>query len=709
MKIRFLLLSGMVIAALGAAEAKKHAITHEDLWLLKRVGAPVPSPDGKRAVFSVTEPAYDAKDQSSDLWLVALEGEPVPRQITHTKPAETGAKWSPDSTRVAFAAKREGDDVTQIYVLDLAHGGEAERVTSLSTGARSPDWSPDGRRLLFVSEVYPGATDDAANKKAAQALKDRKYHVRVYENFPIKYWDHWLDEKRAHLFVQDAKAGAKPRDLFAQTRFAELPGFAGRETDSGEDLPAAWAPDGQTIVFAAATTKNHAAYESVPTQLFEVAVGGGEPRPLTNDRNSYGEPQFAADGRTLLVEFDAGGDGKTYHHSRIAAFPWPFEAAKRRILTASLDLSVGRFGESADGRTIYFTAEAGEQTKLFSVPAAGGAVEPLDLPKDGCLGGFAIGGRALVATYDSATRPAELVRIDLRAKALRPLTHFNDEKIATLDLPPLERFETKNAKGVAIHTLLVRPAGFDPAKKYPLFVVLHGGPSPQFKDAWGLRWNYHLLAAPGYVLVLTNYTGSSGYSEEFGQAIQNDPLKGPADEINQAADEAIKRYAFIDGTRQAAGGASYGGHLANWLEATTTRYKCLISHAGLVNLETQWATSDGIYHRELNNGGPIWEQGPVWREQNPIRLAGNHAKGTGWVTPMLLSVGENDFRVPMNNTFENWGYLQRLQVPGKLLVFPEANHWIMKGEDSRYWFGEVHAWLARWLKAPHANDAKATE
>jgi dipeptidyl aminopeptidase/acylaminoacyl peptidase len=270
--------------------------------------------------------------------------------------------------------------------------------------------------------------------------------------------------------------------------------------------------------------------------------------------------------------------------------------------------------------------------------------------------------------------------------------------VAKLDLPALEHFTFTNAKGRTIHNLVVRPAGFDPAKKYPLFVVIHGGPAPQFKDAWGIRWNYHLLASPGYVLVLTNYTGSSGYSEEFGQAIQNDPLKGPADEINQGADEAIKRFAFIDASRQAAGGASYGGHLANWLQATTTRYKCLISHAGLVNLETQWATSDGIYHRELNNGGPIWEQGAIWREQNPIRLVGNHEKKTGWVTPILLSVGENDFRVPMNNTLENWGYLQRLQIPSKLLVFPEENHWITKGEDSRFWFGEVHAWLAKWLK-----------
>jgi dipeptidyl aminopeptidase/acylaminoacyl peptidase len=290
------------------------------------------------------------------------------------------------------------------------------------------------------------------------------------------------------------------------------------------------------------------------------------------------------------------------------------------------------------------------------------------------------------------------VRLDVAAKSYRALTRFNDDALAAFDLPPVEKFSFTSAKGRPIANLLVKPAGFDAAKKYPLLVLLHGGPTPQFKDQWGIRWNYHLLAARGYVLVLTNYSGSTGYTEAFGQAIQFDPLKTPADEINQGADEAIKRFSFIDGSRQAAAGASYGGHLANWLQATTTRYKALVSHAGLATLSTQWSTSDSAYPREVTNGGPVWEQNPIWRDQSPTTYAGNHAKGTGWVTPMLLSVGEQDFRVPMNNALEMWTYLQRLQVPGKLLVFPDENHWILKGENSKFWFAEVHGWLAKYLR-----------
>jgi dipeptidyl aminopeptidase/acylaminoacyl peptidase len=272
------------------------------------------------------------------------------------------------------------------------------------------------------------------------------------------------------------------------------------------------------------------------------------------------------------------------------------------------------------------------------------------------------------------------------------LTKFNATRVAQLDLPAIEDFWFTSSRGKRIHSLLVRPPGFDAAKKYPLFVMIHGGPHGMWRDQFFIRWNYHLLAAPGYVLLLTNYSGSTGFGEAFARSIQGDPLKGPADEINEAADAAISEFHFIDGSRQCAGGGSYGGHLSNWLQATTTRYKCLISHAGLVNLESQWGTSDTIYSREVNLGGPPWEQGPVWREQNPIRYAAKFR------TPALVTVGENDFRVPLNNALEYWSALQRMHVPSRLIVFPDENHWIQKGEDSRLFYSEVAAWLDRWLK-----------
>ena len=239
--------------------------------------------------------------------------------------------------------------------------------------------------------------------------------------------------------------------------------------------------------------------------------------------------------------------------------------------------------------------------------------------------------------------------------------------------------------------MLALPPDFNESKKYPLFVVMHGGPHGAWKDEFVIRWNYHLLAKPGYIVLLTNFTGSTGFGEAFAQAIVGDPLKTPADEVNQAADEAIRRFPFIDATRQAAGGASYGGHLAYWMQATTTRYRTLVAHAGSINMEAQWGTSDASLHRELMFGGPVWEQNPIWREQNPIRYAAN------FTTPMMLTVGEKDYRVPLNNTLEMWSVLQRMRVPSRLMVFPEENHWILNPENSRVFYQEVHKWFGQWV------------
>jgi dipeptidyl aminopeptidase/acylaminoacyl peptidase len=695
---RFLaLLSLMVVPAvvLRAAETPaKQAITHEDVWLMKRLGTPVPSPDGQWVVYAVTDPAYDEKESATDLWLKSLADDTPARRITFSKPAESGAAWSPDSRKLAFTAKRDGDEVGQVYVLDLVAGGEAERITSLSTGASAPKWSPDGGKLLFTSSVYPGAADDEANKKAAKAVKDRKYNARAYEEFPPRFWMKWRDEKRTHLFVQEAKAGAVARDLLAGTKLADTAGFGGSLGTSGENLEAEWAPDGAAIVFTAVLNRHDSAFANVNTQIFSMPAAGGEPQRLTNDKRSYGSLQFSPDGKTLLCSYSAEEPGKVYDLSRLASFLWPLQG-EAKILTASLDRAVSGFATPEGADRIYFTYEHAGLEKLYSVSYAGNDVREEPSPATGTISGLSAGGRALTGLWESTTNPQEVYAFHGASKRL---TAINTDKAATIDWLPVEHFWFTSAKGRNIHSMIVKPAGFDPAKKYPLFTVIHGGAASMWRDAFVLRWNYDLLARPGYVVLLTDYTGSTGYGEEFARAIQFDPLKTPGDEVNQAVDEAVKRYDFIDGTRLAAGGASYGGHLANWLQATTTRYRAIVSHAGEADLIMQWGTSDSVFGREVNAGGPIWGDSPVWRKQSPALQAGNHAKGTGFTTPILITVGELDYRVPVNNAYMWFTLNQRLQVPSKLIVFPEAGHWILRGEDSRYFYGEVHAWLGKYLK-----------
>src|SRR6185503_11889674 len=350
-----LLVLTLVLFAPLSASAQKVPLTHETMWLMKRVGAPVPSPDGKWVVFQLVEPAYDEKDQVSDLWIVPTDGSVKPRRLTFTKGGESGVAWSPDGRRIAFSARREGDEASQIYVLDIADGGEAVRVTSLSTGARLPQWRPDGQALLFVSTVYPGAADDDANKKIASDRKAQKYRVRVYDKFPVRNWDKWLDDTQTHLFVQTVEPGAKAKDLLAGTKLVSERGFAGRGTDSADELDAVWTPDGNEIVFVASTNSDTAAYANPNTSLFKVSTSGGEPVRLTTSRDAFGRPAFRPDGKALYASFEIETDNKTYHLERLAKFSWP-TMGQPEILTARFDRSVGSFAFTPDSKSIYLTA-----------------------------------------------------------------------------------------------------------------------------------------------------------------------------------------------------------------------------------------------------------------------------------------------------------------------------------------------------------------
>lgn len=688
-----LALFALTLAGLAAA---KEPITHEALFLMKRVGAPLPSPDGKWVAFSLTEPSYDSKEQVSDVWIVPADGSANPRRITSSKASEGDVTWSPDSGRLGFTAKRDGDEAGQFYVLDLAGGGEAQRVTDVSTGVGTPNFSPDGKSIAFSSTVFREAADDEANKKAAKDAKDRKYNVRIYDSFPIRNWDRWVDpEKQVHLFVQPLADGAKAKDLLAGTKLVTNPGFGGTGSGlGGESIRTEWSPDGQWLIFSATTTRNIAAYAEVSVDLYRQRVTGGEPERIAFADGSYTSPSFSADGKVLYATFNPNNK-EPYNNDRIVAFDWPAMTNQRQIVGQPFDRSVDSYAVTADGKTVYFTAEDAGLMKIYTVPTKGGEVKLAVDPQRGVLTDLEIAASApslvLVGLWSSSVNPAEVVRIDPVTGKHRNLTDFNVAKAAELDWQSPQHFWFTNNAGQRIHNLLVVPENFDPNKKYPLFVLIHGGAANMWRDAISLRWNYHLLAKPGYVMLMTNYRGSTGFGEKFAQSIQGTPLKGPGDDVNQGADEAIKRYPFIDGSRQVAGGASYGGHLANWLEATTTRYKALISHAGLSSLQTQWGTSDSIYGRELMVGGPYWEGGSLWREQSPTTYAAN------FKTPILLSVGERDYRVPLPNTLEMWAVLQRMQVPSRLIVWPEENHWILNGENAKIFYREVWDWIAKWV------------
>jgi dipeptidyl aminopeptidase/acylaminoacyl peptidase len=684
-------LAALALTATAYADELR-PITHEDIWTLARVGTPVVAPDGRHAVVGVTEPSYEEDGDVSDLWLITVDGSRPPRQLTATPAGESDVAWRPDGGAIAFAAKRGDDEVSQVFVLDMTGPGEAIRVTDLSTGAKKPAWSPDGKRIAFESRVYPGAADDAANAAEKKAREERKYNVSAYEIFPIRRWDRWRDDLRTHLFVQDAVPGATATDLLAGSSLSAQPGWSGSNTLSGDTLNAAWAPDGTALVFNATTQLDQAAHSRVRFHLYAVAAEGGEPVQLTDsDAWSCTGPQFAADGKRLYCTLSPAND-LVYNHDGIGVFRWRSGRAlgEPTLLTGSFDRSVSGFDVSDDGRTVYLAAADAGRARIYAVPADGGEVRALNPDSRGVYAGVQAAGDAVVARWESSAVPAEIVRVE-RDGGHHALSGFNADRLAGVDLQPFREFWFESSSGRRVHSWLALPPGFDENRKYPLVLQIHGGPFASSMDSQHVRWSAALLAAPGYVVLMTDYTGSVGYGAAFSRAIGGDPLKTPGQDLLEAAAAAIERYPFIDGERQAATGASYGGHLVNWLQATTTHFKTLVGHAGLVDLEGQYSTSDGIYHREIMNGGPPWGDSEVWREQSPSTYADRFA------TPILLTIGEQDYRVPVNQTIAAWSYVQRQQVPGRLLVFHDANHWIMKGAEARYFWGEVHAWLAKYL------------
>ncbi len=668
-----------------ALPAQARPITHEDVWLFRRLGTPAVSPDGQWVVLPVTEPAYDKAEQVSDLWLVPSDGSQPPRRLTSTPGSEGGVQWSAQGDKIVFTAKRGKDKVRQLYILGMTGPGEAQRVTDFPLACANPRFTPDGESLVFESLVHAGSPTTVEGQKEALTLKkERKEKVSAYEGFPIRYWDHWLDGRHPRPYLLKLNSQEPPRDLLARWDKVELSGFAGVPGLSGESLQHTVSPDGKSLLFVAALNRDKAVKESTTYRLYSVPLEGGAVAEVPAPNGSVFSPTFGPDGR-LYTGYEEHTD-YVYNLSRVRVQAWPARD-QGEILSPEFDRSVAQFVVGQDGVTVCVPEHG--RYRLYRLGSQ--QATPWNPESRGVYNGLAQGGDTLVARYEDGSTPAELVRISDDGTS-KPLSAFNLSRTEGIDWSPFREFWFSSEKGRKIHNWVVLPPNFQETEKYPMVLFIHGGPHSTSLDKGHVRWSPQLLASQGYVVLLTDYTGSVGYGVDFARAIQGDPLKTPGEELLQATEEAIQRYPFVLADRVAASGASYGGHMANWLQATTDRYRCLIGHAGLISLEGQWSTSDAVYHREVNNGGLPWES-DIWKTQSPSSYVSN------FKTPMLLTIGEKDYRVPLNQTLAAWTYLQRMGVPSKLLVYHQANHWIMSGPDARHFWREVHDWLGKHLKS----------
>ena len=665
--------------AAATYRSTKRAINQEDIWLMQRVGTPVASPDGRLLAVPVTVPAYDPAQETGDIWIVTADGSAPARCLTGGHGLKSAPAWSPDGDRLAFVTKTAQDSVPQIYVIPVS-GGDTRRITSQPAGARAPKWRPDGRALLFEAT---GAPPPSTGPVAAP---------RIYDVMPVRFWNRWLDEHRPHPFVIELSDGAAPHDLLHGTSFAASPGFRGifrtTERDTIESLQAQWSPDGLSVIFAAQVNADAMMHTRVFSSLFQLPVTGGEPTALTDAGESHSDPQFTRGGDTLYAIRKHWATDQV--STRLARLSWPSPSGAT-VLTGQWERVIEGYALSRDGRTIYLDAADDGVQRVFQMPAAGGMPEPLTDTQEGAWRSLTPVEGGLVALYETALQPPEVMRLGTPPI---PLTRFNTERLAQIDAPAPVHFRFTASNGKTIHNLLFHPPGFDPARKYPVVTLIHGGPAAMSTDAftYSASWFHpHLLATPGYVVLVTNYTGSIGFGERFASDVEKDVLRGPAQEILEALDEATRRYPYVDAGRQAAVGGSYGGYFVNWLNGHTDRFKCLVAHVGPFNNEAQYGTNDGGFEREVRMGGPIWEEGGQWKDQSPIRYARNFA------TPTLITHGERDYRVPLGEGLANFKLLQRLGVPSRFVVFPDEGHMIGYGDNARVFWQEVRSWLARFL------------
>jgi dipeptidyl aminopeptidase/acylaminoacyl peptidase len=660
----------VAVAPASARGADTTPFTVDTMWAVQRVGTPVVSPDGSMVAYTVT--AYDV---NADIWVVATAGG-TPKRLTANAASDGGPAWSPDGTRLAFVSRRDADKAAQVYVIAL-DGGEAERVTEMPLGAGDVRWLPDGKRLVFVSHVIAGQEAPEATAKALEAREKDKVKARVTENRTYRHWDRWLtDQEFPHFFLVDL-ATRKVTDLLPGSRRL----FSLQTGGADYDL----SPDGTTIMFSALATPEP--YPTLNYDLFSVPVAGGEVRNLTPDSPGPDTgPAFSPDGRRIAYGREPKGGGWP-DYTRIAVRDMASGATTS--LTEGWDYSPGDWQWTADGRTLVFTAEVRARVNLYAIDAARGGT-PREIHRGGTVVGPEVTSSGdVVFQRHSVDAPPELFVIKTDGAGYRKLTTTNGALMAKTSMGAMEEMTLRGAGGDAVQMFVVFPPGFDRAKKYPLVQLVHGGPIGTFGDGFSFRWHPHAFAAPGYVVAMVNFHGSSSFGQKWIESILGAHADKPFADVMAGTDHLIAK-GYIDETKMAAAGGSYGGYLVNWIAGHTNRFKALVSHAGVYSLTGQFA-SDGTEGRQHSYGGYPFTNLANIEKWSPNRYA------AGFQTPMLVLHGERDFRVPVTQGLELYGVLKAKGIPARLVYYPDENHWVLKPQNSKHWYGEVLGWLGRYL------------
>lgn len=652
-------------------------MTVETLLKLYRIGDPQLSPDGKMIVYQAMAPDLAANTRPVQIWSVPAGGG-APKQITHDGSQNSRPRWSPDGKRIAYISDRGGS--SQIWTI-APDGSDAKQVTRISSEADGETWSPDGKSFLFISDIYPECKDDACNAARAEERAKSKVRAHFVDNkLLFRHWTTWKDGHRSHLFLVSAQGGTA-RDLTPGDH--DVPPFSLGDPDAY-----AFSPDGSEVTYSS----NHDAVEATSTNndLWVLSLAGGSARNITAaNHGSDTTPVYSPDGKWIAYRSQARPQAES---DRFRLMLFERATGKITVLSENFDRWVESIAWSPDSKTIYFVTEDTGRHPIMSMPVSGGT------PKVIVVGGanddvsVSASGHTLVFSHASMKRPNEVYTVDVTGGEPKAITHMNDEFLAGVELTAPEEFWFAGAGGTKVQGWLLRPPNFEASKKYPVAVILHGGPETGFDDAWSFRWNTQVFAGAGYVLVMINRRGSTGFGQKFIDEIQQDWGGKPYEDVMKGVDYVLEKYPFADGTRMNASGGSYGGYMANWIEWHTDRFKCIVSHAGLFNLASMFGATEELWFPLTEFGGTPWDKPEVYRKWSPAESVKN------FKTPTLVIHGELDFRVPIGEGLQMYTALQMMKVPSEYLNFPDEGHWVGKPQNSLLWYKTVLAWWDRWQK-----------
>ena len=652
-------------------------MTVEDMVDLRMPSAPAISPDGGVLAYVLSKRDLETNKNSSQIRLLDLKsGSEIPFFGAGGEHEDAPA-WSPDSSLLAFTSDKSGKG--QVWVAAAAGQGEARQVTDLATGAGMPRWLPDGAGLIFTSRVYASCAGDAAcNTKQLNMDKDNPVKARVFTKLMYRHWDHWRDGRIAHLHLTSLD-GKSVRDLMSGDAW----GITGD-----------WAlsSDGAVAVYTTKDPADEALHTNNDIHRLDVENKASPLVSLTADNPAWdAHPALSPDGKQVLyLAHRKPGFESDRTWLTIRSALDPTEAP--RTLAKDADFWIRELGWFPDGKKVWFTAmdegriilltlEPGSEDALPQRVAGDAAISRVTLTPD---------GKHFIFVRQTLSQPPELWWMTANGDDLERLTFHNKPIEDRVDFADVEDVWWEGAGGKRIHGFLLFPPGTSKDRKNPFLLLIHGGPQGMWTDAFHPRWNAQLFAAPGYVTLLPNPRGSSGYGQEFTNQISRDWGGRCYEDLMKGVDHLIAK-GWIDPDRMAAGGGSFGGYMANWILGKNERFKCLFSHAGVYDLVSMYGSTEELWFPDWEYGGPPWDAPEDYQRFSPSRLVKN------FKTPMLVIHGADDFRVPLNQAMQLFTALQRMRVPSRFLYYPDESHFVVKPKNTKLWYDEVHGWLERWI------------